>query len=94
VAVKVKDARITSLQFVPPEFWPGSADWAKIRLAAKKAINASMRPPKQAQTAGVGASPSVTGSTPAKTRAASPTQTPTRNTQRGDAKSLDELCGL
>ncbi|MFI7699928.1 LCP family protein [Nonomuraea sp. NPDC049480] len=94
VAVKVKDAKITSLQFVPPAFWPGSADWVKIRQATKKAINASMRPPKQAQTAGVSASPSVTGPTPAKTRAAGPTQTPTRNSQKADAESVDELCGL
>jgi polyisoprenyl-teichoic acid--peptidoglycan teichoic acid transferase len=94
VAVKVKDAKITSLQFVPPEFWPGSVDWVKVRQAAKKAINDSMRPPKQAQTAGVSASPSVTGATPTKTRAASPTETPTRNAQKGGAKSLDELCGL
>ncbi|MGI5291626.1 LCP family protein [Nonomuraea polychroma] len=94
LAVKVKDAKITSLQFVPPEFWPGSADWPKIRQAAKKAVNDSMRPRKQAQTAGVSASPSVTGATPTKTRAASPTQTPTRNSQKAGAKSLDELCGL
>ncbi|TMR09377.1 LytR family transcriptional regulator [Nonomuraea turkmeniaca] len=94
VAVKVKDAKITSLQFVPPEFWPGSADWAKIRLASKKAINDSMRPRKQAQTAGVSASPSVTGATPTKTSTAAPTQTPTRNSQKAGAKSLDELCGL
>jgi LCP family protein required for cell wall assembly len=93
VAVKVKDARITSLQFVPPEFYSGRPDWVKIRQATKKAIDDSGRP-RRAQTANVSASPGVTGATPAKTRAASPTQTPTRNSQRGGAKSLDELCGL
>ncbi|MFI6732337.1 LCP family protein [Nonomuraea sp. NPDC050451] len=96
LAVKVKDARITSEQFVPPEFWPGSPDWAKIRLAARKAIADSNRPARQAQTANVSASPSVTSSaSPTRTRPATPTQTPTRNTQKGgNAKSLEELCGL
>ncbi|NBF00209.1 LytR family transcriptional regulator [Nonomuraea sp. KC401] len=96
LAVKVKDAKITSLQFVPPQFWPGNPDWAKIRTASRKAIAVSLRPAKQAQTAHVGSSPTATSS-PTKTRAAQPTQTPTRNSQKGkggDAKSLDELCGL
>ncbi|MEV4016110.1 LCP family protein [Nonomuraea angiospora] len=96
LAVKVKDARITSEQFVPPEFWPGRPDWAKIRLAARKAVADSNRPARQAQTANVSASPGVTSSaSPTRTRPATPTQTPTRNTQKGgSAKSLDELCGL
>ncbi|MBB5780185.1 LCP family protein [Nonomuraea jabiensis] len=96
LAVKVKDARITSMQFVPPEFWPGSPDWAKIRVASRKAIADSNRPARQAQTANVSASPSITSSaSPTRTRPATPTQTPTRNTQKGgSAKSLDELCGL
>ncbi|AQZ64437.1 transcriptional regulator [[Actinomadura] parvosata subsp. kistnae] len=94
LAVKVKDARITSLQFVPPEFYSGRPDWAKIRTATKKALNDSLRPARRAQTANVSASPSVTGATPARTRTATPTQTPTRNTQKAGAQSLDELCGL
>ncbi|MFB4263826.1 LCP family protein [Nonomuraea sp. GTA35] len=94
LAVKVKDAKITSLQFVPPEFYSGRPDWAKIRVATRKAINDSLRPARRAQTANVSASPSVTGSTPAKPRTATPTQTPTRNTQKAGAQSLDELCGL
>ncbi|MFI7641208.1 LCP family protein [Nonomuraea sp. NPDC049400] len=95
LAVKVKDARITSLQFVPPNFYTGSPDWVKIRQATKKAINDSVRPPRQAQTANVGASPSVTSSaSPTRAQAATPTQTPTRNTQKSGAKSLSELCGL
>ncbi|WP_246083784.1 LCP family protein [Nonomuraea diastatica] len=96
LAVKVKDAKITSLQFVPPQFWPGNPEWAKIRTATRKAIASSLRPAKQAQTAHVSASPTTTSS-PAKTRTAQPTQTPTRNSQKGkgdDAKSLEELCGL
>ncbi|TYB50871.1 LytR family transcriptional regulator [Nonomuraea sp. PA05] len=94
LAVKVKDAKITSLQFVPPEFYSGRPDWAKIRTATKKAVNDSLRPARRAQTANVSASPSVTASTPAKPRTATPTQTPTRNSQKSGAQSLDELCGL
>ncbi|MFD0477286.1 LCP family protein [Nonomuraea thailandensis] len=94
LAVKVKDARITSLQFVPPEFYSGRPDWAKIRTATRKAISDSLRPARRAQTANVSASPSVTGSTPARPRTATPTQTPTRNTQKAGAQSLDDLCGL
>ncbi|WP_433442765.1 LCP family protein [Nonomuraea sp. CA-141351] len=95
LAVKVKDARITSLQFVPPDFYSGRPDWVKIRQAAKKALTDSTRPAGQAQTANVSASPSVTSSaSPTRTHAATPTQTPTRNTQKSGAKSLTELCGL
>ncbi|MCK2215994.1 LCP family protein [Actinomadura sp. ATCC 31491] len=107
LALKVKDAKITSLQFVPPEFYSGRPDWAKIRQATKKAIADSVRPARQAQTANVTASPTATGpadsttgpttgptASPTRTRAAAPTQTPTRNTQKAGARSLDELCGL
>ncbi|MFI7612583.1 LCP family protein [Nonomuraea terrae] len=95
LAVKVKDAKITSLQFVPPEFYSGAPDWVKIRQATKKAISDSARPPRQAQAANVSASPSVTSSAAPSTRAATPKQTPTRNSQRaGGAKTLDELCGF
>jgi LCP family protein required for cell wall assembly len=94
LAVKVKDAKITSLQFVPPEFYSGRPDWAKIRQAARKAVDDSDRP-RRAQTANVTASPSVTATSPTPTRAATPTQTPTKNgSQKAGAKSLDELCGL
>ncbi|MEV0612612.1 LCP family protein [Nonomuraea sp. NPDC050404] len=92
LAVKVKDAKMTSLQFVPPHFYPGNADWAKIRQASKRAIAKSLRP-AQAKSANVSASPSVTASAPATTRAAAPTQTPTRNNQGSDGESVDQLCG-
>ncbi|MEV5323771.1 LCP family protein [Nonomuraea sp. NPDC052634] len=92
LALKVKQAKITSLQFVPPEFYSGRPDWAKIRRATKKAIADSVRPARRAQTANVSASPSVTGASPTRTRAMAPTQTPTKNAAK--AQSLDELCGL
>ncbi|MEU1392563.1 MULTISPECIES: LCP family protein [unclassified Nonomuraea] len=102
LALKVKDAKITSLQFVPPDFYSGRPDWIKIRAAAKKAIADSDRSARQAQTANVTASPGSPTATPSRTRtqaqtgtqAGTPTETPTRNSQRGGAKSLTELCGL
>jgi LCP family protein required for cell wall assembly len=93
LSLKVKDAKITSLQFVPPDFYSGSPDWLKIRKAAAKAIADSNRS-SQAQTAGVTASPGTTTSSPTKTPGTTPTQTPTRNSQKSGAKSLSELCGL
>ncbi|GAA2393021.1 LCP family protein [Nonomuraea africana] len=103
LALEVKDARITSLQFVPPQFYTGSPDWPKIRRATLKAINDSLKPAKRALAAGVTASPGATTSpaataTPSAGRTVTPSQTPTRNGQsaanNGSAKSLSELCGL
>ncbi|MFI6817859.1 LCP family protein [Nonomuraea sp. NPDC050328] len=106
LALKVKGAKITSLQFVPPEFWPGSADWAKIRLAAARAVRDSAKPARQQLAAGApSTTPNPTGATPPASASASasatgtrpgqasPSQTPTRNDNKA-AKSLDELCGL
>uniref|UniRef100_UPI000A7C4C28 LCP family protein n=1 Tax=Nonomuraea sp. SBT364 TaxID=1580530 RepID=UPI000A7C4C28 len=96
LALKVKDGKISSLQFVPPTYWPGSPDWAKIRKATERAIKASMRPPRRAQAADVAASPGapVISPTPSRSATAKPTQTPTRNSQKADAESLEELCGF
>ncbi|WP_308250605.1 LCP family protein [Nonomuraea rhizosphaerae] len=96
LAVKVKSAKITSLQFVPPEFLSGRPDWVKIRRATAKAISDSTRT-RSAQAADVTVSPGTSSSaaTPSATRtlASRPTQTPTPNNQKS-AKSLAELCGL
>ena len=43
VAAKVKDARVTSLQFVPPLIHTGYPDWAKIRKLTARAIADSAR---------------------------------------------------
>ncbi|MFC6087097.1 LCP family protein, partial [Sphaerisporangium aureirubrum] len=43
LALKVKDARTTSLQFVPPTIWPGAADWLKIRRLTTQALRESAR---------------------------------------------------
>jgi LCP family protein required for cell wall assembly len=94
LALKVKDAKIRSLQFVPPKYWPGNPDWARIRRAAAKAIEDSMKP-RRAKVA-TQAAPTGSGEPsgqPSRVRAAQPTETPTRNTQTEEAQSLDELCG-
>ncbi|MEV0347755.1 LCP family protein [Nonomuraea sp. NPDC050680] len=94
LAVKVKSAKITSLQFVPPEFLSGRPDWLKIRRAADKAIKDSIRPARSAQAADVTSSPGTPTTKPTRSfAAAKPTQTPTQNSQKS-AKSLSELCGL
>ncbi|WP_336205202.1 LCP family protein [Nonomuraea sp. LPB2021202275-12-8] len=96
LALKVKNAKISSLQFVPPEYWPGSADWPKIRRAATKAVQDSLKPARRARTADVTASPGAPTATASPTGAvaAKPTATPTRNSQKAGAKSIEELCGL
>ncbi|WP_245658687.1 LCP family protein [Microtetraspora malaysiensis] len=60
VGLKVKDAKITSLQFVPPTIYTGNPDWAKIRLLTRKALHESTADSRTA-AAGVTASPSGTG---------------------------------
>lgn len=99
LGLKVKNARITSLQFVPPEFHSGSPDWQKIRAATAKALRQSVRPAHRPQAAGVTASPGASGATPtpspsgtARTTTAAPDQTPTPNTDA--TKSLGEICGF
>ncbi|GAA4192594.1 hypothetical protein GCM10022252_34220 [Streptosporangium oxazolinicum] len=97
LGLKVKDARIVSLQFVPPEFYTGSPDWQKIRAATARTLTQSLRPARRPQAAT--ASPGMSGATPAATAtttrptAAKPSQTPTPN-GKSEAQSLDELCGF
>ncbi|WP_246266658.1 LCP family protein [Nonomuraea typhae] len=96
LAVKVKGGRITSLQFVPPEFYSGRPDWVKIRKASAKAISDSLKPARTTQVAQASGGPGTASGTPSPSptrTAAGPTQTPTRNTNKS-AKSLSELCGL
>ncbi|MFI9572766.1 LCP family protein [Microbispora rosea] len=42
LGMKVRSAKITSLQFVPPLIYTGNPDWAKIRRLTKDAIRESM----------------------------------------------------
>ncbi|WP_245657202.1 LCP family protein [Herbidospora mongoliensis] len=97
LGLKVKNAKITSTQFVPPQIWPGSADWVKIHKMVATAIRKSNGGVAPVQ-AGVTASPS--GSVPATTApsptptAARPSNVPTPNSQATEDKSLAELCGF
>ncbi|MCC5578059.1 LCP family protein [Microtetraspora sp. AC03309] len=106
LGLKVKDAKITSLQFVPPVIYTGNPDWAKIRKLSLKAIRESVAD-SRTSAAGVTASPSGTGvsasGSPGASVSASPsvgasasrpahTATPTPNDKA--AKSLSELCGF
>ncbi|WP_344971302.1 LCP family protein [Streptosporangium fragile] len=63
LGLKVKDARIVSLQFVPPEFYTGSPDWQKIRTATARTLRQSVQPTRRPQAAP--ASPGASGTTPA-----------------------------
>jgi LCP family protein required for cell wall assembly len=102
LALKVKDAKITSLQFVPPLVWPGAADWTKIRRETIKSLRQSTQPARRPLAANVTASPgaktpAATESTGAKSTGArgpdkAPTATPTKN--KGGAQGLDEICGF
>ncbi|MDA0635852.1 LCP family protein, partial [Nonomuraea sp. MCN248] len=97
LALKVKDARMSSVQFVPPRFWPGNPDWAKIQRASAKAIQDSLKPRRAkaaTQAAPTPSGDSTASASPTRVRAAKPTETPTRNSQAADgAESLEELCG-
>ncbi|GAA1300851.1 hypothetical protein Psi02_27820 [Planotetraspora silvatica] len=85
LGLKVKGAKITSLQFVPPLIYTGDPDWKKIRTLTSQAIKDSM-----ADTGTVAANATSTP-TPTKTKS-KPHETPTPN--KDGAKSLDELCGF
>ncbi|GGO23106.1 hypothetical protein GCM10010116_46640 [Microbispora rosea subsp. aerata] len=83
LGMKVRNAKITSLQFVPPLIYTGNPDWAKIRRLTLEAIRESMadRRSAVAATASPAASPGSTPSTgpsgsPART--ASPSPSPSR----------------
>ncbi|MEO3869264.1 LCP family protein [Nonomuraea sp. B12E4] len=86
LALKVKDAKVTSVQFVPPLINTGYPDWVKIRNVAAKALRDSARSnPAVAATAS--ASPT-----------ASPKKSPKQPTKQpgqdnNPAKGLTEGCG-
>ncbi|MFB9884712.1 LCP family protein [Planobispora siamensis] len=97
LALKVKDARITSLQFVPPEFYTGSPDWQKIRTATARALSQSTRPTRRALAGRATPSPGGSGTlAPSPSMSAPPSATPSRTPTANNksARGLDELCGL
>ncbi|GAA3799159.1 hypothetical protein GCM10022226_18190 [Sphaerisporangium flaviroseum] len=68
LALKVRNAQVTGVQFVPPLIYTGNPDWARIRRLSAKAIrdsvarsaapSATTSPDPQASAAGATASPS------------------------------------
>ncbi|GAA3023806.1 LCP family protein [Streptosporangium longisporum] len=62
LALKVKNAKVTSVQFVPPLINTGYPDWSKIRKITAKALRASATTPRRPLTAT--AAPSATPGTP------------------------------
>ena len=90
LGVKVKNAKITSLQFVPPVIYTGNPDWAKIRRLTRRAIVQSARsggatlaapatPSPSAAASGAQATASAPGTATA-SASASPTATASRPT--------------
>ncbi|GGS89751.1 hypothetical protein GCM10010156_55200 [Planobispora rosea] len=101
LALKVKDAKITSLQFVPPEFSSGSPDWQKIRTATARALRQSTQPSRRLMagsgtpTPGTSGTSGTSGTAPTPTLSAPPEATPSKSpTANRNAQSLDELCGI
>ncbi|GIH27564.1 hypothetical protein Aph01nite_58740 [Acrocarpospora phusangensis] len=99
LGLKVKGAKITSTQFVPPQIWPGSPDWEKIKKMTLTAIRKSVGTTPVVATASPSAS-APGGSTPTATPtpSATPTSsgglaTPTPNKNTAD-QTLSELCGF
>ncbi|MFI7698663.1 LCP family protein [Nonomuraea sp. NPDC049480] len=84
LALKVKNAKVTSVQFVPPLINTGYPDWDKIRTIAAKAIrdSATVKPPVAASSS---ASPTASSSPSPKKTAKQGSGNP--------AKGLTEGCG-
>ncbi|MEU1385279.1 MULTISPECIES: LCP family protein [unclassified Nonomuraea] len=89
LALRVKNAKVTSLQFVPPLIRTGYPDWDKIRRLTAKAVRDSA-----AATSAVAASASPSAS-PSATEGSSPRKSGKPSTQPSapPTKGLTEGCG-
>ncbi|RJL31610.1 LCP family protein [Bailinhaonella thermotolerans] len=101
LGLKVKDAKITSLQFVPPLISTGNPDWAKIRRETLKAIKQSEAASETVAAIGTAAPdrPAATPSpgAPKPTKTPKPKPTGTGGSSAPDdkpAKRLDEVCAF
>ncbi|MFF5207444.1 LCP family protein [Streptosporangium sp. NPDC000396] len=92
LALKVKNAKVTSVQFVPPLISTGYPDWNKIRAITAKAIRSSAQPRQHlAATATPATTPTAKPSATATTR---PVPTPTATAADPAApKGITEGCG-
>ncbi|GAA1016585.1 hypothetical protein Aple_102180 [Acrocarpospora pleiomorpha] len=96
LGLKVKGAKITSTQFVPPQIWPGSPDWEKIKKMTATAIRKSVGTVPVVATASPsapGASATPPSTTPTASASSSGLATPTPNKNTAD-QTLSELCGI
>lgn len=89
LALKVKDARVTSVQFVPPLINTGYPDFDKIRRITAKAITDSVTKRHLAATADPSPSPSLgTGKSPKPTPTATKSASPVKGLTEGCTGSL------
>jgi LCP family protein required for cell wall assembly len=96
LALKVKNAKVTSLQFVPPLINTGYPDWELIRSLAAKAIRESERAERPV-AATASPSPSPTGSgTAAPAKTPNPKKTANKRPKQDDdnpVQGLTQGCG-
>ncbi|MFI6496227.1 LCP family protein [Nonomuraea typhae] len=85
LALKVKNGKVTSIQFVPPLIHTGYPDWEKIRQISAKAIRDSVAQRPAVATAGPSAAPTGTAAAPA---------TPKPRKSSDSTKSLGDGCGV
>ncbi|MFI7633716.1 LCP family protein [Nonomuraea sp. NPDC049400] len=95
LALKVKNAKVTSVQFVPPLISTGYPDWEKIRVIADKAMRDSARGSSPvAASASPSLSPSATASpSPSPSSSPSPKKSAVKKNGQNPAKGLMEGCG-
>ncbi|MEV4468420.1 LCP family protein [Nonomuraea sp. NPDC049504] len=101
LALKVKNAEVTSLQFVPPLINTGYPDWDEIRSLAQKAIRESSRPERpvaaSASPSAAPASASPSASPPASLSASPPassSKTPAPKKKSAKQDGDDPVQGL
>ncbi|MEV0995158.1 LCP family protein [Nonomuraea sp. NPDC050202] len=95
LALKVKDAEVTSVQFVPPLINTGYPDWEKIRDVAAKAVRDSTRVKAPVAASASPSSSSPASSVPSSSASPSPKKTrkPAKETGDDPTKGLTEGCG-
>ncbi|MEU8267284.1 LCP family protein [Sphaerisporangium sp. NPDC049002] len=92
LALRVRDARVTGVQFVPPLIHTGNPDWSRIRKLSAKAIRDSAAP-ETTQSPPLSATPSTSDTSGAGTPAPSP-GTPSATPSAPGASERDAgICG-
>jgi cell envelope-related function transcriptional attenuator common domain len=89
VAARVKEAKVTSVQFVPPLIHTGYPDWAKIRRITAQAIEDSMRSETPGRRPAQAAGKSSRGESGLRESGGGPG----KRRERSGASSIGEGCG-